>query len=105
MRYKDINRSSLRIAQACQTVIVDCWNTGRQRRQFEADFAKMRSLAEQVDKRFLLEREHCYPCFGDATSSPSFGEYFFHLAWAARELQKINPENHYDFSSHNFFLG
>jgi SAM-dependent methyltransferase len=52
------------------------------------------------DKRFSLKEEDQWACLDDATSQTGFDHhYIYHPAWAARIVQKINPQKHIDISS------
>ena len=52
------------------------------------------------NKRFSFNLKHLYPCVNDNTTNTSFDRhYVWHTAWAARKLEELNPEIHYDISS------
>lgn len=65
-------------------------------------FKKMYIQAEE--KRFDFKLIDLYPCVNDKTVNTGFDRhYVFHTAWAARKVQQINPNIHYDISSSVYF--
>lgn len=70
----------------------------------EEDFLRLSTMAQKTNKRFKLDWNDQFPCFDDINSTPGYGEYFYHLGWAARKLVSLNPEVHYDISSHSYFV-
>ena len=77
----------------------------KKRLDYYIAFKNFQRMAEKTNNRFALSAADAFPCLNDATDVPAFGEYFFHLAWAARKIRDITPEKVYDFSSHTHFAG
>lgn len=66
--------------------------------QFYSELAKF-NIEQKLSARGL-EVERLIPFLNDSTPNTSFDpHYIYHPAWAARILQKINPETHIDISS------
>jgi SAM-dependent methyltransferase len=56
-------------------------------------------------ERLPLDWKNRKPCLDDDTRSTSFDRhYVYHLAWAARMLENLDPESHVDLSSSLFFV-
>jgi SAM-dependent methyltransferase len=72
---------------------------------FLLDFNKFKAFHKKdKSKRFSLDFINLYPCVNDKTTNTGFDRhYVFHTAWAARKVQEINPEVHYDISSSLYF--
>ena len=59
---------------------------------------------ESDARNFLINREDFLPCLNDKTPYTGFDRhYIYHLAWAARILNKIKPASHVDISSSLYF--
>lgn len=54
--------------------------------------------------RFDLNYEECWPVLDENTENTEFDrQYVYHLAWAARVLKELQPEEHVDISSALYF--
>lgn len=54
--------------------------------------------------RFELNFDECWPVLNDNTENTEFDrQYVYHLAWAARVLRELQPEEHVDISSALYF--
>lgn len=72
--------------------------------QFEQDYKHLEAIGQNSKKRFLLDRNHLYPCLNDKTSFTPFDKhYVYHPAWAARVINKYRPTKHIDISSTVYF--
>ncbi len=68
--------------------------------QFIESFKMLSAQEVRTTKRFSLEWNQRFPILEDDTTQTGFDRhYVYHVAWAARALQKIRPAIHYDFSS------
>ena len=72
----------------------------RLRHKFKRDFNEFARLQTLSGRKIALQWEDRLPCLNDATSSTPFEKhYLYHLAWAARILQRTRPARHVDVSS------
>ncbi|WP_224982621.1 DUF268 domain-containing protein [Geomonas agri] len=76
----------------------------KKRACFIRDFCRYRILERVNGGRFPVLWQDRYPCLHDNTGTTGFDRhYVYHLAWAARVLAQIRPEEHYDISSSLYF--
>ncbi|HBF33413.1 TPA: hypothetical protein DDW35_02495 [Candidatus Sumerlaeota bacterium] len=78
----------------------------RQRAAFRQEFDTFQQLdaASAHPGRFALDKKNWYPCLEDKTTDTGFDRhYVYHTAWAARIVQRIQPEVHVDISSSLYF--
>lgn len=69
-------------------------------RKFRSDFQAFAQLQRRSGRELALRWEDRMPCLHDATSATPFEKhYLYHLAWAARILQRTRPLKHVDVSS------
>lgn len=72
----------------------------QEKENFLETFHNFKEKAGKYTQRFKLEEEDIFPCLDDNTGTTGFDtHYIYHPAWAARVLQKTNPEFHVDISS------
>lgn len=66
------------------------------------DFYRFRRMMFETTKRFRRIRwGERYPCLYDRTSFTGYdAHYIYHVAWAARVIAKIDPDEHIDIASH-----
>lgn len=70
---------------------------------FSISFLKKRDIIS--DRRFSCTWKDRFPCLFDRTQTTEFEpHYIYHIAWAIREINKINPQQHIDFSSSLYFI-
>jgi SAM-dependent methyltransferase len=70
----------------------------KKKMQFYSELVKFNSEQKLSSRALAVER--LIPFLNDSTSNTSFDpHYIYHPAWAARILQKTNPEYHIDISS------
>ncbi len=70
------------------------------KRKFRQDFLIFQEKTQRGDRRFIPRWKERYPCMNDRTDQTDYDHhYIYHTAWAARVVQRISPEVHYDFSS------
>ena len=83
------------------------WATSKiSRRRQTADFRRQFDEFSQRGgtRRFHLEWKDRLPCLDDNTELTHFDRhYVYHLAWAARILERLEPEIHIDIGSSLFF--
>lgn len=71
---------------------------------FLKEYHAFQELSKSVSIRFKLSWDDRYPCMDDKTEYTSFDRhYVLHPAWAARILNKVKPDTHYDISSTLYF--
>ncbi|HTF03670.1 MAG TPA: DUF268 domain-containing protein [Bacteroidia bacterium] len=71
---------------------------------FRKQLTVFRESEAKTTRRFPLREEDLYPCLTDNTPFTGFDRhYVFHVAWACRIVQKVNPSVHIDFSSSLYF--
>lgn len=70
---------------------------------FAISFLKKRKALS--DGRFSCSWKDRLPCLLDRTQTTNFEpHYIYHIAWAIREINKIAPGHHIDFSSSLYFI-
>jgi hypothetical protein len=75
----------------------------RQRARFRRQFAEFAQLPGS--ERFPLRWSDRLPMLGEDTATTPFDRhYVYHPAWAARILQKLDPDVHVDIGSSLFFV-
>lgn len=71
---------------------------------FLSEYRHFSKLATKSEKRFRLSFSDCLVKMKDRTTVTGYDKhYIYHSAWAARVVQKINPEVHVDISSILYF--
>jgi Caenorhabditis protein of unknown function, DUF268 len=71
---------------------------------FISDFKKFTASEKLTQKRFTLSKSDFLPRLDDRTANTGYDKhYIYHSAWAARVVQRINPEVHTDISSILYF--
>lgn len=71
---------------------------------FIKEFGLLKKSGITTQNRFILDWEDRYPCHDDKTKYTSYDRhYVLHPAWAARILNKLKPDIHYDISSTLYF--
>ncbi len=80
------------------------FNDRRVMQNFRKELDTFRASEAKTKSRFPLREEDLYPCLHDNTPYTAFDRhYVFHVAWACRIVQTINPAVHIDFSSSLYF--
>ena len=68
------------------------------------DYLEFKKQYQPLDRGFSLSYNDLWVCLDDKTSETDFERhYVYHLAWAARCVQKIAPARHVDIGSRLFF--
>jgi SAM-dependent methyltransferase len=68
------------------------------------DYLEFKKQSQGTNRGFSLSYNDLWVCLGDKTSETDFERhYVYHLAWAARCVQKIAPNRHVDIGSRLFF--
>lgn len=75
------------------------------KKRIRRDFLAFQNMPSADKQRFPLRWEDIRPIYEDSSASAFDTHYFYHTAWAARVVAKINPKKHIDISGILYFSG
>ncbi|GAL92259.1 DUF268 domain-containing protein [Microcystis aeruginosa] len=72
--------------------------------EFYRDLSKFVDLSKQNQRGLDIDMGNLYPCLYDRKNTTEFDRhYIYHTAWAARIINELKPDIHYDISSSLYF--